>query len=482
MRKTKIVATIGPAVDTDDLMRALFLEGVDVCRLNFSHGTHEEHKVRIDRIRRISKELSLPIPILVDTKGPEVRVGRFAGGSIMLKLGDTFTLTPDDIVGNQQRAPISYPYLAEDIKIGSPILIDDGLIELEVTAIEGKDVVTVVRCGGEVSDRKGINLPNTPTRLPALSDADIRDLKFGVDQDIDFVAASFVRSKDDVEAIRDVIREAGGDGIRIIAKIENREGIANFDEIMRSADGIMVARGDLGVEIPLEEVPTVQKRLIDQCVKMGKPVITATQMLDSMIRNPRPTRAEVSDVANAIHDGTSAVMLSGETASGKYPVESVRTMARAAVATESSIDYWEAFRRDIFYLEDNTPNAISHAACMTAMDLGARAIAVMTYSGNSARLMSRFRPECPIIATTVSERSVRQLNLSWGVIPRLVDVVDDTDAVFQQGIETTMEILDVSRGDTVILAGGTPVGCSGTTNTIKVHLVGEETACDMPDV
>lgn len=368
---------------------------------------------------------------------------------------------------------VTYPYLNEDVSVGTHILIDDGLIELIVEAIDGNDVITSVLNGEPLGNRKSINLPNTATRLPSLSDKDIADIEFGVKHEVDFIAASFVRNGQAIDEIRDILADLGAPEIRIIAKIENQEGLDNIEEILDRADALMVARGDMGVEIPMEQVPAIQKELIRMCYMIGKPCITATQMLDSMMRNPRPTRAEVSDVANAIIDGTSAIMLSGETAAGLYPIEAVKTMDRVALATETTIDYWDQFDKETYDLKKNVSNAISHAACITARDLDAKAIVPMTYSGDTARLISRFRPDSPILAFTVSPRSQRQLNLSWGVTPALIDVVFDTDAVFEQGIRAAQSLIDLHQDDILILAGGTPVGMSGTTNAIKVHVVDE---------
>lgn len=473
MRKTKIVCTLGPAVDQEETLQALMVTGMDVARLNFSHGTHEEHEARITMIKRLRDKLQLPIPILLDTKGPEIRIGVFEHSPVTLTAGDSFTLHTRNEPGNRDGVSVTYQHLCHDVSVGTHILIDDGLIELIVDEIAGTEVRTTVLNGGPLNDRKSINLPNTATHLPSLSDKDLADIEFGIRHEVDFIAASFVRNAAAVRDIRAILEQHQAGDIRIIAKIENQEGLDHIEEILDAADGIMVARGDMGVEIPPEQVPIVQKQLIRMCYRIGKPCITATQMLDSMIRNPRPTRAEVSDVANAIIDGTSAIMLSGETAAGKYPVAAVDTMVRIALTTEKSIDYWDQFDKESYDLKRNVSNAISHAACQTARDLGARAIVPMTYSGHTARLISRFRPDCPILAFTVSPRSQRQLNLSWGVTPALIDVVFDTDAVFEQGILAASHILDLTSGDILILAGGTPVGMSGTTNAIKVHIVGQ---------
>lgn len=472
IRKTKIICTLGPAVDSDEMIRELMLGGMNVCRLNMSHGTHEEHQQRIDRVKRIREELNLPVALLLDTKGPEIRTGVFKDHKVTLKEGNTVTITDKDVEGTEIEFSISYKDLAKDVSVGSKILIDDGLIELEVTKINGKSIVCNVLNGGDVSDRKSINVPGSNLNLPSLTDKDRDDILFAVENEFDFIAASFVRKAKDVQEIKRVLDQAGEHGICLISKIENKEGINNFDEILKVSDGIMVARGDLGVEIPAAEVPPIQKTCIQVAHQMGKISITATQMLDSMIRNPRPTRAEVSDVANAIYDGTSAVMLSGETASGKYPLESLKMMVEIAKQTESSINYWKRFVNQNIPMLPSVGNAISHASCTTAMDLDAKAIISLTHAGRTARLLSRFRPGCPIISTTVFPRVQRQLNLSWGVVPILVPEVTTTDELFEVGIKCASEAGFLSDGDLVVMTGGTPVGMSGTTNTIKVQTIG----------
>jgi pyruvate kinase len=414
----------------------------------------------------------VPLALLLDTKGPEIRTGNFAGGRIELSEGSVVTLLPGNDIGDEKTIYVSYHDFYQDIDVGSPILIDDGLVELEVMSIDDSQVKCRVLNGGPVSNHKSINLPGAKTNLPALTSKDIEDIRFAIEHDFDFIAASFVRKAADVLEIKKILEKYDGESIHIIAKIENREGISNFDEILKVADGIMVARGDLGVEIPMQEVPTVQKALIEKCYKIGKPCITATQMLDSMMRNPRPTRAEVSDVANAILDGTSAIMLSGETAAGKYPLESLKMMVSIAEQTEKSIDYWGEFIKSRYEMVSSVTNAISHATCMTAMDLKASAIVAVTHSGRTARLISRFRPECPIIATTVSPMSYRQLALSWGVYPYLVEEVHTTDAMFELGMSKALESGRVKNGDVVVITGGTPIGMSGTTNTLKVQNIG----------
>ncbi len=473
MRKTKIVCTLGPAVDDESILRKLFLKGMDVARINFSHGSYEEHQKRIDLFKKIRSEYNLSIPLILDTKGPEIRTGKFKEKEVTLVEGHTFTLINDDIEGDNERTSVSYKKLYLDIKIGNRILINDGLVELEVTEIDNKDIICKVLNGGVISNNKGINVPGTKINLPSLTEKDVDDIKFGIENEFDFIAASFMRKASDVIEIKKILEKNEAKDIRVIAKIENREGIQNFDEIVKVADGIMVARGDLGVEIPVEEVPIVQKNLIEKCYKNGKPVITATQMLDSMIRNPRPTRAESSDVANAIYDGTSAVMLSGETAMGKYPIESLEMMAKIAEKAEKSIDYWGRLSKIHYDLVGSVTNAISHATCTTAQDLKAAAIITVTYSGHTARMISRFRPTCPIIATTVSERVQRQLSLSWGVIPYIVSPASSTDEMFDTGVEKALASGMVKNGELVVITAGVPIGVNGTTNILKVHIVGK---------
>lgn len=473
MRRTKIICTMGPAVDDENILKKLMLKGMNVARLNFSHGSHEEHKKRVDLLKKVRETMNLPIPLLLDTKGPEIRTGKFAAKEVVLKEGECFTLLNDDIVGDNTKCTVNYKELYKDVSKGSRILINDGLVELEVDEIKGKDIRCIVLNGGVIGNNKGINVPNAVINLPSITEKDIDDIKFGIENEFDFIAASFVRKASDVIEIKKVLEKHNGKEIKVIAKIENREGINNFDEIIKVADGIMVARGDLGVEIPVEEVPLVQKMIIEKCFKNGKPVITATQMLDSMIRNPRPTRAEASDVANAIYDGTSALMLSGETAAGKYPVESLETMSRIAEKAESSINYWKIFSGTQYELLTSVTNAISHATCTTAQDLNASAIVTVTQSGHTARMISRFRPNCPIIATTANPRVQRQMSLSWGVLPYLVKEAGTTDEMFDTGVEKALESGMVKNGDVVVITAGVPVGISGTTNILKVHIVGK---------
>ncbi len=473
MRRTKIICTLGPASDDENILRNMMLGGMNVARMNFSHGTHEQQKKRADLFKKIRNELKLPIPLLLDTKGPEIRTGDFKEGQVTLKESNQFILINKDIVGDENCCSITYKELYRDVSKGSRILINDGLVELEVFEIKNKDIYCTVKNGGVVGDRKGINVPGVDIRLPSLTSQDIADIKFGIENDFDIIAASFVRKASDVVEIRKVLEKNGGSDILVISKIENREGIRNFDEILKVSDGIMVARGDLGVEIPVEEVPIVQKNIIEKCYRNGKPVITATQMLDSMIRNPRPTRAEASDVANAIYDGTSGVMLSGETAAGKYPLETIAVMAKIAEKAESSMDYWKRFTTQQTEINTSVTNAISHATCTTALDLKAAAIISVTQSGHTARMISRFRPACPIIATTVNPKVQRQLNLSWGVLPYLVPVANTTDEMFDMGIEKALESGLVKNGELAVITAGVPAGISGTTNTLKVHIVGK---------
>ncbi len=473
MRKTKIVCTMGPAVSDINVLAELVKSGMNVARLNFSHGGYEEHKQRIEDIRKVRDELCAPIAILLDTKGPEIRIKEFENGSVNLAQGNKFVLTCNDVQGNESIVSVTYENLYNDIGIGDRILLDDGLIELKVENIVEKDIICEVINGGMLSNKKSINIPGASIKLPYLSEKDVKDIIFGIENDVDIIAASFVRTAYDVLEVRKVLEENGGDDIHIIAKIENSEGVNNIDAIINVSDGIMVARGDMGVEIPFEDLPSIQKLLIEKCYKAGKKVITATQMLDSMIRNPRPTRAETTDVANAIYDGTSAIMLSGETAIGKYPVESVKTMSKIAEKTEKSINYKKRFHNQtIKNLTTTVASAISHATCTTAMDLGAKAIITVTNSGATARMVSSFRPDCPIIATTPAPKVYRQLALSWGVLPVMSEQQKSMDDLFDHAVDKSLETGIVKNGDLVVIAGGLPVGISGTTNIIKAHLVG----------
>nr|WP_206172988.1 pyruvate kinase [Acidilutibacter cellobiosedens] len=474
MKKTKIVCTIGPSSEKEEVLRELIINGMNVARLNFSHGSHEEHQKRIVTIKKLREELDLPIGIMLDTKGPEIRIKEFEDGVCELEEGHEFILTSRDVPGNKNIVGISYAELPKDVKRKDTILIDDGLIELEVEdIIDGKDIKCVVKNGGTLSNHKGVNVPGVKTNLPVLTDEDIKDIKFGIKNEVDFIAASFIKKGKDVIEIRKILEQNGNNNIEIISKIESREAVENIDEIINVSDGIMVARGDLGVEIPTEEIPLIQKSIIRKCNLVGKPVITATQMLDSMIRNPRPTRAEATDVANAILDGTDAIMLSGETASGKYPIAAVKTMRRIAERIESSLDYRQLFKVKSMRNEITSTNAISRATCATAEDLGASAIITATSSGYTARAVSKFRPKAPIIAATPSEKIMRKLSLIWGVYPVLSLRSVSTDEVIDLSIHCALKKGYIKEGDLIIITAGIPAGVPGSTNLIKVHTVGK---------
>ena len=467
MRKTKIIGTVGPACDNDDVLRQLFAEGMDVCRLNFSHGDHEQHAERIARIKRVREELGAPIPIMLDTKGPEYRIGEFDGRRVTLKDGQKFTFTTEEILGDKTRVSVSYKNLMKELSVGDRILVNNGLVVCRVDELTKKEAICTVECGGVLSNKKSMNFPNHVLKHEFLSDHDKDDLLFVIEQDIDFIAASFVSTKDDVQKMRDFLDRNGGSGIEIIAKIENRSGVEHIAEICDVADGIMVARGDLGVEIPFAEVPAIQKFLMSKCRKLGKRVIVATEMLESMIQNPRPTRAEISDVANAVYDGASAVMLSGETAAGKYPVQAVRVMADACRNTEDHIDFEKTFNRTGFKIR-GTLDAVSHAACQMAVDTDAKALVVSSMSGQTARMVSRFRCPIPIVGRTTDEKVWRKLNMSWGVYPMLSKEYESVEVMFYEAMEQTIIALNLEEGDTVVLTGGSVNGRPGTSNTIKV--------------
>lgn len=471
MRKTKIICTMGPATESDRVLEALIDGGMNVARFNFSHGTHEEQKARMDRVKKIRAEKDMPIAILLDTKGPEIRLKNFKDGKAALTRGQTFTLTTSDEPGDASSVGITCAQLYQDVSPGTIILLDDGLISMEVTAIRGTDIVCEVHNDGVVSNHKGINVPGVHLSLPYMSEKDREDILFGIDQDIDIIAASFVRTREDVLQIRRLLEPNGGEGISIIAKIENDEGVKHIDEIIDVSDGIMIARGDMGVEIPMEEVPIIQKMIIKKVYAAGKQVITATQMLDSMMKNPRPTRAEVTDVANAIYDGTSAIMLSGETAAGLYPVESLQAMARIAERTEADIDYRKRFFSSERDENPDITDAICHATCTTALDLGARAILTVTKSGYAARMISRYRPQSDIIACTTSARVSRQLNLSWGVTPIAMEERHHVLDLFNHAVECSQKKGHIAEDDIVVITSGVPLGHSGTTNMIKVQKV-----------
>lgn len=471
MRKTKIICTMGPSVDDEEKLRALVLAGMDAARFNFSHGTHESHLATLNKVKHVRDELGAAVATVLDTKGPEIRIKTFEKGPITLVEGDTFTLTTRDVPGDEKIVSVTYADLHKELSAGCRILIDDGLIGLKVREIDGQDIICDVVTGGPLSNNKSINIPDVSIHLPSLTEKDREDLRFAVEQDFDFIAASFVRKASDVEDIRACLKEYGGEHIRIISKIENREGVNNLEEIIAASDGLMVARGDLGVEIPAYEVPVLQKKMIKLTSMAGKPVITATQMLDSMIRNPRPTRAEVSDVANAVFDGTSCVMLSGETASGKYPLEAVNTMVATISAAEQATDYWGRFRRFEFKPGRSINDAVTHTCCQTAMDLEADAILTPTQSGHTARMISRFRPACPIVAFTTTERARRQLAISWGVKPVLAGYVDSTDRLFSMCVQSALKEGMVESGQMVVITAGIPIGRSGSTNLIKAQVV-----------
>lgn len=471
IRKTKIVCTMGPNLFEKHLIAPLMKAGMNVARFNFSHGTYETHQHYYDEVCRIRDELGLPVATMLDTKGPEIRVRSFKNGRVTLQNGQLFTLTTDEVEGDEERVSITYKELPQDIAIGSSILIDDGLIGMQVERIDGADIVCRVLNGGVVSNNKGVNIPNAHLSMPFISEKDHQDILFAIKNGYDFIAASFTRCADDIMQIRHILQENNCHTINIIAKIENMEGVENIDEILRVVDGVMVARGDLGVEVPLEDVPSLQKKLIQRGIAAGKPVITATQMLDSMIKNPRPTRAEATDVANAIYDGTSAIMLSGESAVGAYPVEAVETMVRIALRAEADMDYIRRFSRDTSASTDVT-NAISHATVTSAHDLNASAIITVTKSGSTARILSRYRPACVIVGCTTEKHVWRQLALSWGTVPLMIAEESNTDDLFEHAVDAAVQNGLVHDGELVVLTAGVPLGISGTTNLMKVHVVG----------
>ena len=470
MRKTKIVCTIGPASESREVFTELCKAGLNVARLNFSHGTHEEHLARIRMIRSVREELGLPIAILLDTKGPEYRIGTFQDGRIELKEGDTFTFTTSRVEGDQSRVSVSYAGLHNEMNPGDRILVNNGILIFSVLRVEGQDIICRVEAGGEMSDRKSMSFPGKILNQVYLSEADKADLLFGIRNGVDYVACSFVSRKQDLLDVRRFLDDNGGEKISLIAKLENQSGIDNIEEICEACEGIMIGRGDMGVEIPYEELPAVQKALITKCRLIGKRVITATEMLESMIHNIRPTRAEISDVANAVYDGTSAVMLSGETAAGKHPVEAVRVMAKIAEATENKIDYAQRFHDSAFRIH-NTVDAISHAVCAMAIDVGAKAIVVCSLSGSTVRMISRFRAPVDILGATTSEAAMRKLALSWGVVPALSAEYTSTDVMFFVATQLAREKLGLKPGDKIVITGGVINGKSGNTNLIKVEVI-----------
>ena len=470
MRKTKIICTIGPASDNEETLTQMCLAGMNVARLNFSHGDHEEHQAKIDLIKRVREKLDLPIAIMLDTKGPEYRIKTFANKKVMLKEGDTFTFTTDDVVGDETKVSVTYKNLIKDLKVGDNILVNNGLVVFEVEKLEGNNAICKIVIGGELSDRKSMNFPNKVMTNEYLSEQDKGDLLFGIKNGVDFVAASFVSTGEDMKVLRSFLDENGGADIDVIAKIENRSGVNHIEDICKYANGIMIARGDLGVEIPFMEVPAVQKYLISKCRLLGKRVITATEMLESMIHNPRPTRAEISDVANAVYDGTSAVMLSGESAAGKYPVAAVKNMAEIAEYTEKNINYYDWFKTKEFKINSNI-DAVSHATCAMAVDIKAKAIVVSSISGKTARMVSRFRCPVPIVGMTTSKKVWRKLNLSWGVTPVLSEEFNSVEVMFYHALRQAKEVFKLEKGDNVVLTGGQIGGKTGNTNTIKVESI-----------
>ncbi len=468
MRKTKVICTIGPASDNEETIRRLIEEGMAVARMNFSHGTYEEQKRKFDLVKKVRGELRQPIAIMLDTKGPEYRIGTFENHSIELKDGDTFTFTTDDVVGNQEKVSVSYKNLIDNLEVGDRILVNNGLVIFEVTELSGSDAICKCIAGGVLSDKKSMNFPNKVLDQPFLSEQDKSDLLFGIQNGADYVAASFVSTEKDVQEMREFLDQNGGKDVEIIAKIENRSGVEHVEEICKYSDGIMIARGDLGVEIPGMEVPSVQKYLISKCRMLGVRVITATEMLESMIKNPRPTRAEISDVANAVYDGTSAVMLSGETASGKYPVEALRAMVQTVEFTETKINYKKRFHNADFEVR-STLDAVSHSVCTMAIDVDAKCIIVNSLSGRTARMVSRFRCPVDIIGMTTSAKVWRKLNLSWGLTPVMCGMYDSMEEMFANSVQEAKSALGLEKGDNVVITGGMVNGTSGNTNLIKVE-------------
>ena len=470
MRKTKIICTIGPASENEETLTQMCQAGMNVARLNFSHGTHEEHKKKIELIKAVREKLDLPIAIMLDTKGPEYRIGTFAGGRVEVKDGDTFAFTTEAVEGDENRVSVNYKDLIKNLKVGDRILVNNGLVIFEVTELHDHDAVCRVIVGGVLSNRKSMSFPNKVMPGPYLSEQDKADILFGIENDVDYIAASFVSGKGDLDELHALLNANGGERIDIIAKIENRSGVDNIEQICEACDGIMIARGDLGVEIPFVEVPSIQKMLISKCRLLGKRVITATEMLESMIQNPRPTRAEISDVANAVYDGSSAIMLSGESAAGKYPVEAVRNMAQIAEYTEQHTSYRERFLNAEFKIQ-NILDAISHATCSMAIDVDAKGIVVCSVTGKTARMVSRFRCPVDIIGMTTDKKVWRKLGMSWGVTPVLTEEFTSMDVMFYHAMSSAKKYLPVQPGDNVVLTGGPINGKSGNTNTIKVEKI-----------
>lgn len=473
MRKTKIICTLGPAIDSDDMLKKMIKNGLDCARLNFSHGTHEEHLERIERVKRVRKELGMYIPILLDTKGPEIRLRKFENDSVIVEEGQKFTLYADERLGNKDGISITYPNLASVLKVGTKILIDDGKVEIEVIEMSGADVVCKVNNGGKLSNNKSINIPGCSIDMPYISERDKSDILFGIENDVDFIAASFVRTKDDVWDLRRLLNENGGEEIKIISKIENMQGVENIDDIVEASDGIMIARGDMGVELPYTMLPKIQKDIIKKCFRTGKYVITATQMLESMTKSPRPTRAEVSDIANAIYDGTTGIMLSGESAAGDYPVESVSTMENIAESTEDVIRYEARFEKSQLFLGNDPLNAICKAATDASYCLKAKVIVSLSRNGRTPKLLSNYRPQCPILAAILNEKACRQLNLAWNIKPVLAVEKYSTDEILNSGIKTAIKENMAGLGDTIILTCSAAVGDT-TTDLMKIHVITEE--------
>ena len=471
MRKTKIICTLGPSTDKEGVLRELVANGMNVARFNFSHGSHEEHLGRLEKLKSIREELGLPVAALLDTKGPEIRLKDFKNGTEMLDAGQMFTLTTREVEGTKEICSITYKDLPQDVQPGGTIMLDDGLIKLQIQTVNDTDIVCKVLNSGKIKNKKGVNVPGVHLSMPYMSQRDRDDIIFGAQQGFDFIAASFVRTAQDVYDIRNLLNEYDSD-IRIIAKIENREGVNNIDSILAAADAVMVARGDLGVEIDFTELPGIQKNIIERSFSFGKPIVTATQMLDSMIVNPRPTRAEISDVANAIYDGTSAIMLSGETAAGAYPVEALKTMSAIAERTEQENHSRFAPLTESTNGKISVSDATAHAACLTAKDVNAAAIVTVSESGNTARLLSKYRPEQPIIACVMKEQVQRQLALSWGITPLMMSLAHSTDELIEMSTSLAKENGYLHNGELAVVTAGVPVGVSGTTNMIKIHMVG----------
>ena len=470
MRKTKIICTSVPASEYEEILTQMCQAGMNVARLNFSHGSHAEHQNKIDLIKKVREKLNIPLAIMLDTKGPEYRIGSFKNGKVTLCVGDTFTFTTQAVEGDASRVSVNYKDLIKNLSVGDRILVNNGLVICEVTELKDNDAVCRVINGGVLSNRKSMCFPNKVMTGPYLSEQDKADILFGIRNDVDFVAASFVSTKSDVMEVRNLLDVNGGSDIDIIAKIENRAGIENIEEICEACDGIMIARGDLGVEIPFVEVPAIQKKLISKCRLLGKRVITATEMLESMITNPRPTRAEISDVANAVYDGSSAIMLSGESAAGKFPVEAVRNMAQIAEYTEEHTSYRKRFMHTEFEI-NNIVDAMSHAICTMAIDVEAKGIVICSVSGKTARMVSRFRPPVDILGTTTLKKAWYKLALSWGVTPILVEEFNSMDVMFYKAVEAAKQVLHLKKGDNVVLTGGPINGKSGNTNTLKVETI-----------